>query len=265
MTVVFDEHGEYSHNVYSIEHLVVTDQGYGCELAAPPTLSFVDTSGICTTLPEAAILCVRGNDDTGDFSAAHHYRLYRSQGTFYERETADDSTYSIIENTNDNFEEALIEFGPFVLEDSVENLRSDLQCEYADQQVCPWTAKARLDKFYFFRTGPSAEKLLFVNEDDEEDVLTMGSSSIYLEYTHVGAESNSGDNYDSVTFLLEYRGPGELYGLPSFCIDPDSGESTTTCVPEESEGGKLMRELNIYSVHFDNELFLMQGRWKRVM
>ena len=43
-----------------------------------------------------------------------------------------------------------------------------------------------------------------------------------LTYTHEGTESNSGKNYDGVTTMLTYDGPGQLYGLPQLCLDRDT-------------------------------------------
>ena len=45
------------------------------------------------------------------------------------------------------------------------------------------------------------------------------AESMTLTYTHEGTESNSGKNYNGVTTMLTYDGPGQLWGLPQLCME----------------------------------------------
>jgi hypothetical protein len=83
-----------------------------------------------------------------------------------------------------------------------------------------------LSTYYVWETGPEAWNKL--------TVLVAGDSSsvkfdppMVVKYTHSGTKSNSGKNYDNATFYLEYGGHGDLWGVPSFCVDAKNGEKTS--------------------------------------
>ena len=57
-------------------------------------------------------------------------------------------------------------------------------------------------------------------------------SALNLIYTHSGTASNSGKSYDGAKSLLSYEGPGRLTGLPTFCLNPNTGLLAAECVPE---------------------------------
>ena len=40
-----------------------------------------------------------------------------------------------------------------------------------------------------------------------------------VKYTHSGTKSNSGKSYDGANFYLEYGCFGDIYGIPSFCVN----------------------------------------------
>ena len=47
-----------------------------------------------------------------------------------------------------------------------------------------------------------------------------------VKYAHSGTKSNSGKSYDGASFYLEYGGLGDLYGIPSFCVNRKTGEKS---------------------------------------
>ena len=54
-----------------------------------------------------------------------------------------------------------------------------------------------------------------------------------VKYTHSGTSSNSGKSYDNSSFYLEYGGFGDLWGLPSFCINRKDGQKVS-CANDDS-------------------------------
>ncbi len=54
-----------------------------------------------------------------------------------------------------------------------------------------------------------------------------------VKYTHSGSTSNTGKSYDNSSFYLEYGGFGNLWGLPSFCINRKNGEKVS-CANDDS-------------------------------
>ena len=54
-----------------------------------------------------------------------------------------------------------------------------------------------------------------------------------VKYTHSGSSSNSGKSYDNASFYLEYGGFGNLWGLPSFCINRKDGQKVS-CANDDS-------------------------------
>lgn len=103
-----------------------------------------------------------------------------------------------------------------------------MKCEWDDTFACPWRTYEVLDTFYFYEGGQTAQR--YTLEDSAGNSMHF-SQSLSLLYTHSGTTSNSGDNYDGSTSLLTYRGPGQLRGLPVFCIDPDTNIEASECVP----------------------------------
>ena len=101
-----------------------------------------------------------------------------------------------------------------------------LQCSWDSSKICPYKARGSLSTYYVWETGPEAWNKL--------TVLVAGDSSsvkfdppMVVKYTHSGTKSNSGKNYDNATFYLEYGGHGDLWGVPSFCVDAKNGEKTS--------------------------------------
>jgi hypothetical protein len=72
---------------------------------------------------------------------------------------------------------------------------------------------------YYYDSGPGSQRVTLVKDDGKS---ISFAERMTLTYTHEGTESNSGKNYDGVTTMLTYDGPGQLYGLPQLCLDKDT-------------------------------------------
>ncbi len=115
-----------------------------------------------------------------------------------------------------------------------------LQCypSYDNNTLCPWEARNAFSTFYTWETGPDAWNKLTVLVDSDNSSVKFDPPMV-VKYTHSDNKSNSGKNYDNATFYLEYGGHGDLWGVPSFCVDAKTGEKvscandgTTRWVPE---------------------------------
>ena len=113
-----------------------------------------------------------------------------------------------------------------------------LQCSWDSSKICPYKARGSLSTYYVWETGPEAwNKLTVLVANDDSSV--KFDPPMAVKYTHSGTKSNSGKSYDNATFYLEYGGHGDLWGVPSFCVDTKTGEKvscandgTTRWVPE---------------------------------
>jgi hypothetical protein len=115
-----------------------------------------------------------------------------------------------------------------------------LQCypSYDNNALCPWEARNAFSTYYTWETGPDAWNKLTVLVDSDNNSVKFDPPMV-VKYTHSDNKSNSGKNYDNATFYLEYGGHGDLWGVPSFCVDTKTGEKvscandgTTRWVPE---------------------------------
>tara|TARA_Y100000780_G_scaffold51696_1_gene43734 strand:- start:69 stop:800 length:732 start_codon:yes stop_codon:yes gene_type:complete len=97
-----------------------------------------------------------------------------------------------------------------------------LLCSWDTTKICPWQARGALSTFYVWETGPQSwNKLEVLVASDNSSV--KFDPPMMVKYTHSGTKSNSGKNYDSASFYLEYGGLGDLHGVPSFCVNRITG------------------------------------------
>ena len=101
-----------------------------------------------------------------------------------------------------------------------------LQCSWDNSKICPYEARGSLSTYYVWETGPEAwNKLTVLVASDNSSV--KFDPPMMVKYTHSDNKSNSGKSYDNATFYLEYGGHGDLWGVPSFCVDAKNGEKTS--------------------------------------
>jgi hypothetical protein len=98
--------------------------------------------------------------------------------------------------------------------------------------ICPYRVWEGLSVFYFYETGPSRTRPVLMTTGTPSAPVVFDAPKL-LTYTHSGTTSNSGRSFDGAQFLLEYRGRGDLVGLPKMCIDKATG-LPGNCYPSTS-------------------------------
>ncbi|MBC8259912.1 MAG: hypothetical protein H8E38_12905 [SAR324 cluster bacterium] len=107
-----------------------------------------------------------------------------------------------------------------------------IQCSWDSTKICPWEARSSLSTFYTWETGANDwNKLTVLVGSDNSSV--KFDPPMMVKYTHSGTSSNSGKSYDGASFYLDYGGFGDLWGVPSFCVDVKTGEKTS-CANDQS-------------------------------
>jgi hypothetical protein len=107
-----------------------------------------------------------------------------------------------------------------------------IRCSWDNNSICPWDARQDLSTFYTWETGTQDwQKLTVLVASDNSSVRFDPPMSV--KYTHSGSTSNTGKSYDNSSFYLEYGGFGNLWGLPSFCINRKNGEKVS-CANDDS-------------------------------
>ncbi len=92
--------------------------------------------------------------------------------------------------------------------------------------VEPWRVREQMSTFYVWETGPKSWNKLEVLVASDNSTVKF-DPPMNVKYTHSGTSSNSGKSYDNSSFYLEYGGFGNLWGLPSFCINRKDGEKVS--------------------------------------
>lgn len=123
-------------------------------------------------------------------------------------------------------------FGPFFPNNSE---KKKLACPDDPNFVCMRTAESVLDTIYYYSAGPGAQRASLIDIESGQNVPFAFPKT--LIYTHEGDTSNSGNDYAGSTSLLSYYGPRQLYGLPQFCLNAQTGQASSKCIPPGSTTG----------------------------
>jgi len=93
-----------------------------------------------------------------------------------------------------------------------------LNCPYDATQLCPFMAFQNLTTFYSWNTGPNDwEKFTALKSADGTFLKFDEPLSVKVAYSGANAK------YVGSTFYLEYGGYGDLWGLPTKCVDSSTG------------------------------------------
>jgi len=120
-------------------------------------------------------------------------------------------------------------YGPFLGDDAVN--KALLKCDWNENIICPFKAYGA-DSFYTYESGENSRRFSL---EDSDGAAVFFSNPLSLLYVNSGTDSNSGRSYDGGTSVLTYRGPGQLSGLPKFCIDSGTGAAAAECIPEGTD------------------------------
>jgi hypothetical protein len=186
-------------------------------------------NGVCDEVPEVALSCVSGND-ISDYRQAFHYTFDSVAGAMYDSE----GNEAVITSDNANYMYSSAYFGPFF--ENSEASKEQLLCDYDSSIVCSWKAYSSLDVMYTYQSGPGSTRASLLKSDDSAIIF---SEPIPLLYQHEGHTSNSGHDYDKVLTMLAYNSPGDLHGLPQFCMDATTQRKSDVCVPSGSSDATI--------------------------
>jgi len=200
---------------------------------------FTISGGSCQTFTAATfeLYCEMGTD-VNDFGQAHEYSFNSDTGILTDKVA---NRVAAITESNTNYYDASrswvspAHFGPFFPDTTA--TKDQLICDWNEDLVCSWQAFENLDNIYFYQSGQDGRR--FTLEQGGESMFFQ--SSLNLLYTHPdgATTSNSGRDYSGATSLLAYSGPGQLTGLPTFCLNPATGKLATECIPDGNDASTV--------------------------
>ncbi len=133
-----------------------------------------------------------------------------------------DNKSIVFDSSNTNLQWGL--FSGELIEDNLAN-RQLMTCDWDNNTICTWRAREKLSTFYSWESGEEDWKKLNILVDSSETPVKF-DPPLMVKYIHSGDTSNSGKNYDGGKFYLEYRGFGDLWGIPYFCTDVNGNRAT---------------------------------------
>ena len=100
---------------------------------------------------------------------------------------------------------------------------ASLICSWDSSKICPWQARGGLSTFYIWETGENDWQKLSLLESGGTPV--KFDPPMLVKYTHptTSTTSNSGKSYAGASFYLEYGGFGDLWGIPEYCVNAQTG------------------------------------------
>jgi hypothetical protein len=105
--------------------------------------------------------------------------------------------------------------------------KANLACDFDSNATCGWQAWSNLNTFYTWETGPNDWNRMYIVKD-EVGALVNFDPPIHVNYTYQSTGDAALDaKYGGATpstFFLEYGGFGDLWGLPSHCVDDGGNE-----------------------------------------
>jgi len=100
---------------------------------------------------------------------------------------------------------------------------ASLLCSWDTTKMCPWQARGGLSTFYIWETGTDDWQKLSILESGGTPL--KFDPPMLVKYTHptTSTSSNSGKSYAGASFYLEYGGFGDLWGVPEYCVNTQTG------------------------------------------
>ena len=138
----------------------------------------------------------------------------------------------LLSSANSNMRSTSARTGPLFDNSTFDNDTSARQadvaamlCTWDTTKICPNNIWSGLSTFYQWETGPQSHNKL--------EVLVASDNSsqkfdppLMVKYEHSGTTSNTGKSYDGANFYLRYGGFGDLWGIPTFCVNAITGEKS---------------------------------------
>ena len=97
----------------------------------------------------------------------------------------------------------------------VDDISTALTCDWDATAICSWKVN-NADTYYTWETGTD-EWSKYTGLKNSQDEFVQFDPPFKVEYTHTYDDASTG------TFILEYGGYGDLWGIPGICVDQDTG------------------------------------------
>lgn len=129
-----------------------------------------------------------------------------------------------------------------------------LKCDWNTSQVCGWKAWSNLNVFYTWETGPNNWNQ-FIGLKNSDNSFVNFEAPLQVKYVHNQADSAMPDfAYNGSTFMLDYGGFGQLNGIPSFCVNMDTGDKVDCSQSDGSNAIRWVPQFTIPRVQADLSL-----------
>lgn len=187
-----------------------------------------DTATLASGTEETAYANFQGTDNASATNA-YIYSFDNSTNGMVLKQDNNSSASVILTSANSNLEWGV--HSGYLFDNTTANYNL-MRCSWDNNSICPWDGRKNLSNFYTWETGTKDwQKLTVLVASDNSSV--KFDPPMNVKYTHSGTSSNSGKSYDNSSFYLEYGGFGNLWGLPSFCINRKNGEKVS-CANDDS-------------------------------
>jgi hypothetical protein len=175
-----------------------------------------------------------GVDPNNPFHSTWNYETGMSTQVTYSFDSTSgmlqDGIYSVVSTTTGGANMWGFNTGA-LFDPGAPNLANLLDCNWdmdnspaTNPQTCGWKAWSALPVFYTWETGPNSWNQ-FVALKDLQGNMVAFEAPLQVAYQHHQPDTNAPDRaFDGNTFMLDYSGFGQLNGIPSFCVDMDSGD-----------------------------------------
>lgn len=134
--------------------------------------------------------------------------------------------------------------GAMVPTSQINNDPTLVQCDWDSNEICGWQLETNAEIFYRWESGKDSwNKLVALSDND--GIVTF-EQPLAIKYTHTYSNS------ETKTFMLEYNGFGDLWGIPEKCFEGETG-TEITCPWNEPEwegeyGGEWLQVRNEFSI-----------------
>jgi len=105
--------------------------------------------------------------------------------------------------------------GAMVPESTITNSPELVQCDWNPSETCGWQLETKAEVFYRWESGKDSWNKLIALSDDEG--IVSFDQPLAIKYTHTFANS------ETKTYMLEYNGFGDLWGIPEKCYEGETG------------------------------------------
>jgi hypothetical protein len=94
-----------------------------------------------------------------------------------------------------------------------------LDCPWNSEETCGWMVESRATEFYKWESGKDSwNKLVVLTNPRDNDSVVEFQQPLDVEYEHSFSDGST------KTYMLNYEGFGNLWGIPERCEDGETGD-----------------------------------------